>query len=150
MYDAGTILTLKEPRSTKDEVFAYDRVQVIGASPINHANVSSEWAGNNGQGVLVTPLSGFGANIDEPFGRLRELYDVESIPERKLAAPVGAIQAAEYDPKSPEEIFEDAQGGPERVKEPKRKPSPLLTAEELGETETVKTVYPEKDSPLNV
>lgn len=128
MYDPGTILTLKEPRGTKDEPFPYDRVKVIGASPVNHADASSEWAGNNGQGVLVTPLAGFGANLDEPFGRLRELYEVESIPERKLAAPVGAIQAAEYDPKTPEEIFENEQGGPERVKAPKKKPSPLVEA----------------------
>jgi hypothetical protein len=88
VYKPDTILALKEPRTEYDEdgavvgeAFPYDRVRVIGQSPVNHATIATEWTGANGQGVIVEPLTEFGANLDEPFGRLQELYVVESLPE---------------------------------------------------------------------
>jgi hypothetical protein len=84
MYSADTILKLKTPRSTEDTPFPYDRVRVIGPSPVSKGHESkTKYAGSEAQGVIITPLEGFEANLDEPFGKLTALYDVESVPERK-------------------------------------------------------------------
>lgn len=110
-YAVETILTLKEPRSTEEQPFAYDRVKVIGPSPINHSSVQSEWTGAEGQGVIITPLTDFGATLDRPYGELRDLYDVESIPDTtRAAAPTIRVYDAtsgEAGP-TPEEVFKDA------------------------------------------
>lgn len=108
MYEEGTILALKEPRSTEDEAFPYDRVEVIGQSPVHHGIRAEEWVGANGQGVIVTPLAGFDSTIDEPYGKLQELYEVESIPEAQPNEPqVKVITPADLGP-SPEDTFADA------------------------------------------
>src|SRR5689334_18293287 len=87
MYAADTILVLKEPRSTEDKPFAYDRVRVIGPSPVDHGrNPTATWSGASARGVVITPLTEFGANLDEPLGKLQALYDIESEPE-----PVEAV-----------------------------------------------------------
>ena len=46
MYDKGTILKLREPRSTDDTLFAYDRIEVIGTSPLSHGSAGSSWVGS--------------------------------------------------------------------------------------------------------
>lgn len=112
MYEPGTILTLKEPRSVGTpgedsyEEFPYDRVRVLGGSPINHGATQSEWVGADANGIIIEPLNGFGANADEPQGRIQSLYDVESIPEREidLGAPVKVTTQAQAGP-TPEEVF---------------------------------------------
>lgn len=113
MYKPDTILALKEPRTKRDEdgevvgePFPYDRVRVIGQSPLNHATIASEWVGANGQGVIVEPLTDFGANLDEPFGRLQELYVVESLPEPAIfrGDQVEVLEPADLGP-SPEQVF---------------------------------------------
>lgn len=84
MYQADTILKLKEQRDPDPETgeeFPYNRVRVVGPSPIDGAVRPGEWSGGDAQGVILTPLTNFGATIDEPFGKLRALYDVEHIPE---------------------------------------------------------------------
>lgn len=137
MYAPDTILTLKKPRSTDDEAFPYDRVKVIGQSPVNHGLRSEQWAGNNGQGVIVTPLTDFASTIDEPYGKLQRLYDVESMPEVEVPV-VGTvnIKSQEEAGPSPEDVFasvaeergEDARSAP---KPPKPVVSPL-DGEEQG------------------
>lgn len=83
MYTPDTILTLKEPRSTDDKPFPYDRVRVINASPVSRGHEGkTRYTGADAQGVVIEPLTGFEANLDEPFGKLIALYDVESVPER--------------------------------------------------------------------
>lgn len=118
MYEPGTILTLKEPRSVGEptlengdpnpdyEEFPYDRVRVLGTSPINHGLTQSEWQGAEGTGIIIEPLHGFGSNVDEPQGRIQSLYEVESIPEREIdvGAPVKVTTQATAGP-SPEEVF---------------------------------------------
>jgi hypothetical protein len=115
VYKPDTILALKEPRTEYDEdgavvgeAFPYDRVRVIGQSPVNHATIATEWTGANGQGVIVEPLTEFGANLDEPFGRLQELYVVESLPEPAVfrGEQVEVLTPADLGP-SPEQVFAD-------------------------------------------
>ncbi len=129
MYEPETILTLKEPRGTEDEPFPYDRVKVIGQSPINHGTASEEWAGANGQGVIIEPLTSFGSTLDEPFGKIQELYTIESVPP-----PVEVVPPKVLTPESlgasPEEVFAaeaDKQGQDARRAAPKKRklPSPL-------------------------
>lgn len=86
MYEQDTILVLKEqyqrpPDEETGEEFAYNRVRVVGPSPIDHGIANAEWEGPNGQGVIITPLTNFGATLDEPYGKLAALYDVEFVPE---------------------------------------------------------------------
>jgi hypothetical protein len=113
MYEPGTILVAKNP---KGEDYAFDRVRVIGPSPIHHGQASmGEWVGSDGSGVLVEPLSAFSANIDEPFGKLQAMYDIESVPAEQVleVKPVTVLRPGP----SPEEFF-----AAEAAKEPKRAP----------------------------
>lgn len=91
MYTPGTILALKEPKSTPETkkgaddavIFPYDEVEVIGASPIYHSGQSTgEWEGASAQTVIIRPLTEFAGNLDEPMGRLQTLYNVKYEPER--------------------------------------------------------------------
>ena len=127
MYEPETVLVLKEPRSTEEDQFPYDRVEVIGQSPIHHGTRAEEWEGAQGQGVIVKPLNGFGSTLDEPYGKLRDLYNVESTPVREAAAQatVKLITDADLGP-SPEEQFADAaKRSTKKAPAAKRKPSPL-------------------------
>lgn len=150
MYKPDTILTLKNPRTEYDdegelvgEVFPYDRVRVIGQSPVNHATIATEWTGSNGQGVIVEPLTGFGANLDEPFGRLQELYSVESLPEPAVfrGDQVEVRTPADLGP-SPEQVFSDEaakEGHDTRRAKPRRFiPSPLVETPPDPEAEAEK------------
>lgn len=81
MYEPGTILVRKEPQGTDEAPNAYDRVKVVGPSPFTH-NGLSEWEGISRQGIIIQPAGmEYGANVDQPFGRLQELYDVAELPE---------------------------------------------------------------------
>jgi hypothetical protein len=109
MYANETILTLKDPRDPdpeSGEEFPYNRVRVVGESPISHSH-KGDWTGGDARGVILVPLSNFGANLDEPFGKCRELYDVESIPERTVVRETVRIidsSTAEAG-ETPEEVF---------------------------------------------
>lgn len=149
MYEPGSILTLKEPRppekNEKDEEieFPYNRVEVVGQSPINHGVTASEWSGAaaDGQGVIIKPLTSFGSTLDEPYGKLKELYDVESIPQHEAPAaqPVKVVNATSGSAgPTPEEVF--ATEAPGKKPEPgqRRGRSPLdggLTEEEKAARE---------------
>lgn len=134
MYQPDTILALKEPRTKgtegeKDyEPFAYDRVRVVGQSPINHGLASAEWSGPDGQGVIVQPITSFGSTLDEPIGKLRLLYEVESLPEENLIpreAKVRIIDASTSAAgQTPEEVFAEEAPG-EKSKDGKRGRTPL-------------------------
>jgi hypothetical protein len=150
VYKPDTILTLKNPRTEYDddgavigEAFPYDRVRVIGQSPVNHATIASEWTGSNGQGVIVEPLTEFGANLDEPFGRLQELYTVESLPEPAIfrGAQVEILEPGDVGP-SPEQVFADEtekEGKDSRRVKPRRfLPSPLVETPPDPEAEAEK------------
>jgi hypothetical protein len=134
MYATDTILTLKAQRPPDEETgedFPYNQVRVVGESPINH--VHGDWSGTDAAGVIVQPVTNFGATLDEPFGKLRALYDVESIPEPPSIVPAGAVQvidsrSAAAGP-TPEEVFEDKAPGtppePGQTRGRTPRPSPL-------------------------
>lgn len=161
MYEPDTILKLKEPRSVGEpdsedyEAFPYDVVKVVGPSPINHGGPQSEWIGSEGSGVIITPINGFGSTLDEPFGKLQSLYEVESIPEREieLGAPVKVITPGTAGP-TPEEVFaKEAPADPDkRSKHGERVRSPLdgpSTSSEVTEKSADETVgVPQNNSPL--
>lgn len=138
MYQPETILSLKEPRSTEDQPFAYDRVRVVGVSPINHSGATAEWTGGDGQGVIIQPLTDFGSTLDEPFGKLQLLYEVESVPELEIprAAPIKVINSATASAgPTPEEVF--------------KKEAPGVKSEDgkRGRTPLSPLTVPEKDRP---
>jgi hypothetical protein len=117
MYDPETILALKVPRPADPETkedFAYNRVKVIGPSPIGHSD-KGDWTGADAAGVIIVPLSNFGGTLDEPFGKLREMYNVESVPEPlviQAPAPRRIIDATSPQAgKTPEEIFAEQAPG---------------------------------------
>ncbi len=116
MYAKDTILSLKLQRLPDEETgeeFAYNRVQVIGESPIQHTS-RGDYVGGDSAGVIIVALSNFGGTLDEPFGKLRQLYDVEYIPEPviSVAQPVRVIDSstAAAGP-TPEEIFSEEAPG---------------------------------------
>lgn len=162
MYAIGTILALKDPRSTTDKVFPYDEVEVLGESPVHHGVYAEQWSGTNGQGVVLRPLTDFGTTLDEPFGKLTRLYDVQSVPdavERQVTVKV--IQQADLGP-SPEEQFAAAAveaglpDGRDAAPEPDTSsplgddPEPEETASPLPDPEPEEPVVPKApDSPLD-
>lgn len=82
MYTPGTILVLNEPQSTEEKPFAYDKVEVVGPSPVNHGVQAGDYTGADAQGVIIkTAGEDFGPNLDEPFGKLRAIYTVDYQPE---------------------------------------------------------------------
>lgn len=119
MYARGTILTLKaqkDPDPETGEPFPYNQVEVVGPSPVSHTASSGDWEGPEAAGVIVQPVTNFGSTLDEPFGKLTALYDVESIPEPEVItdSKVRVIDAhsAQAGP-TPEEVFKaEAPGAP--------------------------------------
>lgn len=134
MYQAETILELKEPKFIDDDgkrlplsdykgkkdaakLFPYNRVKVIGQSPVMHAHSASGWEGPDAQGVIIQPITDFAANLDEPYGRLQRLYAVAEIPEDDIAKNVVAsdrgfhqVPASKLLGPTPEEQFRAASG----------------------------------------
>jgi hypothetical protein len=118
MYARDTILTLKkqqDPDPETDEAFAYNKVRVIGESPIQHTS-RGEYQGEDARGVIIVPIANFGGTLDEPFGKLRQLYDVTEVPETMIQppAPIRVIDSASAQAGlTPEEVFrEKAPGTP--------------------------------------
>jgi hypothetical protein len=110
MYEPNTILTLKEQRDPDEETnepFAYNEVRVVGESPVSHAD-KGDWTGTDARGVIIVPLTNFGGTLDEPFGKLREIYDVTSVPEVEVdvVQKIRVVNAtsAQAGP-TPEEVF---------------------------------------------
>lgn len=132
MYAKDTILVLKEQKGADTETgeeFPYNRVEVVGVSPVSHSH-RGEWEGGSAEGVLLRPLTNFGATLDEPFGKLQTLYDVESIPdpnEVEVAQKIKIIDgtSAQAGP-TPEEVFaEEAPGKAPEQGQKRARTSPL-------------------------
>ena len=131
MYAKDTILALKEQRNPDPETgeeFPYNRVRVVGESPVSHSHTGN-WEGGDAAGVLLAPLTNFGATLDEPFGKCRVLYDVAEMPSDEVEADtkIRVIDAtsAQAGP-TPEEVFkEQAPGVPPKEGERRARTSPL-------------------------
>ena len=141
MFQPETVLIKREPFEEDHASAPYNRVKVIGQSPINHGTIQTEWVGAQAQGVIIQPIDGFGSTLDEPYGKLVDLYEIESVPENVLPAE----QVIQYIPQdgspSPEDIFREASREVE-VKEPAKAPDVLAgeqpSAEEIAEREALK------------
>lgn len=131
MYEPNTVLALKEQRPNDpetDEPFPYNRVRVVGESPVSHAD-KGDWKGGDARGVIIVPLTNFGSTLDEPFGKLREMYKVESVPEVEIevAPKIRVVNAtsAQAGP-TPEEVFASkAPGKPPEEGQRRGRTSPL-------------------------
>lgn len=131
MYESDTILALKEQRPNDpetDEPFAYNEVKVIGESPVSHAD-KGDWTGDDARGVIIVPLSNFGGTLDEPFGKLRQIYDVKSAPvvevgvEPKIRVYDGTKSSP--DRPTPEQVFQTEAPGVAPEPGQKRARTPL-------------------------
>lgn len=74
-FPTDTILTRKKPKKN-----AYDRIKIVGASPIRTAR-AGEWAGETGDDIIVEPLTEFAPPTTFPETVLEREYDVESMPD---------------------------------------------------------------------
>lgn len=107
MFTRGTVLVLKEPKSTDEVPFPYDRVRVVGVSVVSRPGAMGEWEGADAQGVVIEPVTEFAGNLDEPYGRLKRLYKIESEPEpvdQQIRVEVIPAHTRQAGP-TPEEIF---------------------------------------------
>ena len=143
MYQPETTLKKIEPFADDHPGAPYNHVKVIGQSPINHGTIQTEWIGAQGQGVIVQPLDGFGATLDEPYGKLQSLYEIDTVPDNVLPAEPVIKHIPQEGSPSPEDRFRAEASEPElEVKEPKAPASPLddeqPSAEELAEREAAK------------
>lgn len=137
MYTPGTVLTLKTPRDPDPETseeFPYNRVEVIGPSPVDHSGRAGEWEGTNASGVIIRPLTNFGSTLDEPYGKLGALYDVESVPDTtfEVKQTIRVIDSSSNSAgPTPEEVFgalpqgEAPKEGEIRARTPHPSESPL-------------------------
>lgn len=112
MYTPETILVLKVPHPPDEETeqeFPYNRVKVIGPSPIDHGmRPEAQWSGANAQGVILLPMTSFGGNLDEPLGKVQALYDIESEPEAvyEVTQKIKIVNSATRQAgRTPEEVF---------------------------------------------
>lgn len=106
MYEPGTILALREPQSTDESTYPYDRVKVIGQSPVQHATASgSMWAGADATGYIIQPLSDFAPTVDKPFGELAEAYEVEEYPTDPFTGDPITPESNPRNAPSPEQQF---------------------------------------------
>lgn len=150
MYEPDTILSLKIPRdpdSETGEAFPYNTVRVIGRSVVSHA-WEEDWRGADSEGVMLTPESNFGSVIDEPFGKLRQLYDVSQRPVLEVVVPKLRVidSATAAAGPTPEEVFAEEAPGvePEDGLPRGRTPieSPLETPEPPAPSSPLGTVAP--------
>lgn len=132
MYEQDTILELKQQRDPDPETgeeFPYNRVRVVGPSPINHGVASAEWTGAAGAGVIITPLSNFGSTLDEPYGKLTALYEVAEVPVRETDATpkIRVVNSTSQSAgPTPEEVFAvKAPGKPPEPGQKRARTSPL-------------------------
>lgn len=134
MYRPGTILELKEPVAEDHDLAPYNRVKVVGQSPLNHGQSAGEWVGAQATGVVITPEAGFGQTLDEPLGKLNALYSVEFEPELPNLDRTVQVRQIEPGP-SPEDQFRaiEEANGTKVVKSERRKRTTLTPEEALSE-----------------
>ena len=112
MYENGTILKRREP--VEDPDYAYNFLEVVGESPMTYAN-TADWTGAEARGVIVQATfdpeteeaTPFAPTLDEPVGKLNELYEIVSVPELVVATEQ-VIKRAPTLP-TPEEAFREAE-----------------------------------------
>lgn len=105
MFQSDTILVRREPLSTEENPFPYDRIRVIGPSPVVYS-ASSGWAGVQANGIVVEPLTSFAPNINEPLGKLQQDYTIEYEPPPLEFVSRPVVMQAQG--KTPEEVFASA------------------------------------------
>lgn len=112
MYENGTILKRREPVDDPD--YPYNFLEVVGESPMTYAN-TADWTGAEARGVIVQATfdpdtdapTPFAPTLDEPVGKLNELYEIVSVPELVVATEQ-VIKRAPTLP-TPEEAFKEAE-----------------------------------------
>lgn len=143
-YLDDTILELKEPayidadgkkqplaehkgKTPPERLFPYNKVKVVGRSPINHGHADKGWQGSDADGYIITPLTEFAANLDEPYGKLLALYNVAEMPDEDTAENVVAsdrgfhqVRPSRALPPTPEEIFKGQREAPLSAEPPKK------------------------------
>jgi hypothetical protein len=79
---------IKKTKTQVEQPFPYNRVRVIGPSFITYSRQRGSedpekepYYGTDALGVIIVPESGFAATLDEPYGKLRRLYEIEQLPE---------------------------------------------------------------------
>jgi hypothetical protein len=146
MYEPDTILVLKEQkppvkvakkedpdtgrvRKAHEIPFPYNKVRVVGQSPVDHgAGRGGSWDGTGARGVIIEPLTAFGSTLDEPYGKLQKLYDVESIPSNEvIIEPLKVIRPTSGSAgPTPEEVFaKESPGVPPKAGQIRGRTSPL-------------------------
>lgn len=109
MFEPGTILRLREPQGTDEKPYAYDRVEVVGQSPVQYATAGdSPWAGQDAIGWVLKPAGeAFGPTVDKPLGQINALYEIESWPTDPATGEPLKPENATRGP-SPEQVFAKA------------------------------------------
>lgn len=112
MYKPDTILVLKEPLEDDPETgqpYAFNRVRVVGPSPIEYRGHTADWGGRSGAGVIIQPYPDFGPTDDRPFEELTQYYNIESEPEEEFEMTAfgrpAKVKLAKPPGVSPEEAF---------------------------------------------
>lgn len=142
MYEPGTVLTLREPQSTDDTAYPYDRVEVVGQSPVQHATASgSIWAGADATGFIIRPLSEFAPTVDKPLGELQSLYEVESYPVDPITQEPITPQNNPRNQPSPEQLLARAAEGQPKA-EPRKPAGVHVQADNLSPEQALKTAGP--------
>lgn len=108
MFEPGTILRLREPQSTKDNPYPYDRVYVVGQSVIQrtYGDPNSPWAGPDATGYILRPDGeAFGPVVDKPYGEIMELYEIEEYPMNPITGEPLVPEANQRGLPTPEQVF---------------------------------------------
>ena len=127
---------VRREKSQVEQPFPYNRVKVVGVSFITYNRTrgsedptKEEYVGQDAVGVIITPESGFAATLDEPYGKLRRLYDIEQLPEIIIEQPKVVVRrgpSALAGP-TPEETF---RGSAPAVEAPRTAPNPASPLED--------------------
>lgn len=120
-YPSGTILEKNEKVGTKLEarvdadgeeynvavVYPYNKIKVVGPSPVRGTETLPEWTGIDGDQFIITPESEFGATQVAPESVLQRDYTVVSYPDETTLEinPEREQQQRIQRLKSPEQLF---------------------------------------------
>jgi hypothetical protein len=102
-YPQGTILARTATRGDK-----FDRLEVVGPSPIRKSTVAEEWTGSGGgDQIIVRPIGNDDMNATEivPSGALFEHYGVEYEPDPEFTHVESARPGRPVRQLTPEEQF---------------------------------------------
>lgn len=123
-YQPGTTLKRVAPHGEDP----YDEVRVIGRNPISTTSGQrSEWEGELGDEIVITPYPEFGANIPLPVGQLDSEYEIVEIPDEKPHArpEPDVIPAIDDEADSPERKLRAAEEAAGIEESEQREETPL-------------------------